>query len=64
MTVIHVRNTRTDMDHSVKNSEGDSRTSLAQDFRWVFITECKITRIPVQKSPSGKRNLVSKGIQI
>ena len=46
-----------DMDHSVKKSQGDGRTSLAQDFPWVFITECKISRITIGKSPSGRRNL-------
>ena len=55
MTVIRVRNARTDMDHSVKKSEGDGKTSPAQDFHGVFITECKITRIPIRKSPSGKK---------
>lgn len=38
MTVIHLRSARTDMGHSVKKSQGDGRTSLAQDFHWVFIT--------------------------
>ena len=65
MTVIHLRSARTDMGHSVKKSQGDGRTYLAQDFHWVFITECKISRITVGKSPSGRRNLEirsSKGV--